>query len=55
MAEIENDSTWRTQPPYRNEREDFEVKYSGHCQCGRVKFETRADPVKAVYCHCKSR
>lgn len=28
-------------------------KYSGHCLCGRISYETDTEPVFAGNCHCK--
>jgi hypothetical protein len=28
-------------------------KYSGHCLCGHISYETNADPIFSGNCHCK--
>ncbi|KAL0477280.1 ydiJ [Acrasis kona] len=44
---------WREQQPYaRKQGESFDVKYTGSCYCGAVKFKASSDPVDAKFCHC---
>jgi hypothetical protein len=37
----------------RDSPSGFIARYRGRCNCGRVEFESSADPVDSKYCHCR--
>lgn len=39
-------------PPYFWHSDEFEVKWTSSCWCGKVKFEYAGDPIDAKHCHC---
>ena len=42
---VPDDKSRLQRAPYAKTREDFEVKYTGECFCGTVKFEIAEDPL----------
>lgn len=48
-------SEWKTRPPYRvhDKAEDFDVKYTANCHCGKVEYQlSRQEPLDSKLCHC---
>jgi len=46
---------WKYQNPYRvrEASEDFEVKWTGSCQCGMIQYQlSRERPLASKFCHC---
>ena len=46
---------WKKRAPYKvhGNDPDFQVRYSGSCHCGKVKYQlSREKPLDAKYCHC---
>ena len=46
---------WKHREPYRihDKDENFDVKWKGHCHCGKVTYELSRDkPLASKYCHC---
>ncbi|SPO37981.1 uncharacterized protein PSFLO_03458 [Pseudozyma flocculosa] len=39
-------------PPYVWRSDEFEVKYTAKCWCGKLEFEYHGDPIDAKHCHC---
>ncbi|CAO1622022.1 unnamed protein product [Sympodiomycopsis kandeliae] len=39
-------------PPYFWHSDEFQVKWTSSCWCGKVKFEYAGDPIDAKHCHC---
>ena len=46
-----NETKWKENPPYVYNNQ-FKVKYSGKCDCGRVEIECQNDPLDVKICHC---
>lgn len=47
---------WKHRPPYQlQDMNEFgEVKWRGHCQCGKVAYSLKRDqPLNAKACHCR--
>lgn len=45
---------WKHREPYRiHSNDDFDVKWSGGCHCGKVKYQLSRDkPLASKFCHC---
>ncbi|KAN0064705.1 hypothetical protein ACQY0O_002335 [Thecaphora frezii] len=39
-------------PPYVWHSDEFKVKYTARCWCGKLEFEYHGDPIDAKHCHC---
>lgn len=51
----EDKESWKHRVPYRvhENDENFQVKWTGSCHCGKVKYQLSRDrPLVAKYCHC---
>ncbi|PWN17787.1 hypothetical protein BCV69DRAFT_253768 [Microstroma glucosiphilum] len=40
-------------PPYYWYSDEFEVKWTSNCWCGKVRFQWAGEPVDGKHCHCK--
>eukprot|EP01084_Bolivina_argentea_P263196 445370_1 len=48
-----NQLDWQLQPPYIANDKEFQPKYFGKCDCGKISIECRTDPLDVKICHCK--
>lgn len=47
-----DDQEWRHEAPYKNDKADFQAKYTAHCHCGQVEYSIDEEPLAAQVCHC---
>ena len=55
LPDMTRHEEWKTRAPYAIHRteDEFEARYSGSCNCGRVQYQlSRERPLASKYCHC---
>ena len=54
--DVKDADIWKSSDPYLplGATEDFEIRFTATCMCGKVEHAVDSDPVVSKFCHCTS-